>query len=156
MTVFMASVPRRARQAEIDRPAPIALAGTAFSFDNRSISMQFADAASVEQPGEPKMVDAGERPFAIAAEQIERSPTQGRGALCPTIVEEPAAVIDKLQPMFWRNVGWRAGRIKPRQRLGPGAGRATVVLDDGGPLIMSIRPGFGRWFGIVILREAPC
>jgi hypothetical protein len=46
----MGPAPRRARTAEIDRPAPIALAGTAFRFDDDPITVQLDDLAAVEQP----------------------------------------------------------------------------------------------------------
>lgn len=50
------------------------------------------------------MIGAGERPLTVAAEQIERPPTESSRAYGPSAVEETAAVVNEAQPTSRRHV----------------------------------------------------
>jgi hypothetical protein len=52
----------------------------------------------VQDPKQAGVIVAGKGPLAVAAEQIERSPAERRGALRPPVIEEPAVIVDELRP----------------------------------------------------------
>jgi hypothetical protein len=102
--------------------------------------VELDDPAAVDEPEQTLVIEAGERAFPIAAEQVEWAPAERRRVCGPTAVEEAAAVVDEAQPAPCRHVaGWFV-RIEPRKAFGPGARRASVVLDDGGPLLVGVGP----------------
>jgi hypothetical protein len=118
-------------------------------------AMHLHDPAGVHEPQQPLVIDARPGGMPVAAEQVERPPTQCLGPLRPSVVQEPAAVINELQPALWGHVVRWLRMIKPCQRLSPGPRRARLVLDKGrlaslGPsrscrrLLVGIGPGLVR------------
>jgi hypothetical protein len=62
------------------------------------MTVQLDHAAAFYQPKEPLLVDAGKRPFPVAAEQVKRSPAKFCRACGPSAIEEVAAVVNEAQP----------------------------------------------------------
>jgi hypothetical protein len=86
------------------------------------------------------MVDAGERSLAVATEQIKRSPTEHCGALGPTAVEKPTAVVNELHPAPRGNVAGRLRRIEPGERIRPSTGCASLKFNNGRTLFLNGAP----------------
>jgi hypothetical protein len=87
------------------------------------------------------VIDAGERPLPIAAEQIKRAPAESRRTLSPSTVEKTATVVNEAQPAPRRHVARWFVWVEPRQRLSPGARRTAVIFDDGGAFFLGVSPG---------------
>src|SRR5215468_4044627 len=123
------------------------MAGAGVRFDDRMIAIQLDELAALDEPKEPHVIHAGEGLPAIAAEQVERSPTEPRGALAPAVIEEPATVIEKPEPPPGRDIGRQLSRIEPRH--GPYTRRFAVVLDNSSTLIKPLCPAVrGRSGGL--------
>ena len=135
------ALPGEHHAADFNGPTPVALADAAFGFKDSPIAVQLDHGAAVDQPKQSQVFDAGERPLPITAKQIKRPPAESRRAPGPSAVEETAAVVDEAQPTLRRHVARRFVRIEPRERFGPSARRATVVLDDGGAFFLGVGPG---------------
>ena len=98
---------------------------------------------AIEQPKQASAIDAGERFGTVAAEQIERPPTEPRRTGGPAVVEEPSAVVDEVQPPLGGMSPGGLARIEPRQRLGPSPRRAAIELDDACTLVEEDLPVLG-------------
>ena len=79
------------------------------------------------------MIDTGERPLPVAAEQIERPPAESSRACGPSAVEETTAVVNEAQPTPRGHIARWFVRIKPRQSLSPSPRCTAVKLGNGGP-----------------------
>jgi hypothetical protein len=143
------ALPSEHHAANFNGSTPVALANATFGFKDSPIAMQLDHGAALDQPKQSQVIDAGERPLPIAAEQIERPPAERDRVCGPSTVEETAAVVDEAQPTLRRHVARRFVRIEPRQRFGPSARRTTVMFDDGGTFLLGVRPRvtrLGLWF----------
>ena len=97
------------------------------------------------------MIDAGDRPVAVAAKQIERSPAERGGVACST-VEERRHVIDEALPPPKRHVAGRTVRMQAGEAFDPSAENATVVLDDRSALFLGHAPLEFRPLGLGPLK----
>ena len=110
-------------------PAP-GLRNPGLSLDRGRVLGQRNEPIAVQQPQEPSLIDARERPVAIATEQVVSSPAKGRGYGAERAIEEMAHVIDKLLPTPRRHVGGWAIGAELGETLSPYARDACIVLDD--------------------------
>jgi hypothetical protein len=62
------------------------------------MATKFNQPITIQQPKQPGMIDPGEGPLAIAAEQVEWPPTEHGGFLGPAAVEEAANIVNELLP----------------------------------------------------------
>ena len=81
---------------------------------------------------------------AIAAEQIERPPSESARAICPIPVEETSAVVKEEQPTIVRDFGGRLGPVQLGKCFCPIARRVCLILNDGGAFFLSFAPGRKR------------
>ena len=88
----------------------MACAGTGL-YDCR-LSRQCDQSFSIQQPDQAGLVEAGKRPAVVAAEQIERGPTQGRSSFGKRAREEACRVGDKGLPAAWPDTLERAFDIE--------------------------------------------
>src|SRR5712671_6887050 len=95
------------------------------------------------------MIDPGEGLLPIAAEQVERSPTERRRDGGGWAVEKAFYVIDELLPSAERHFAQRTVRMQPGEALGPRARDAAVMLDNRGAFFFCLAPGCGG----AILRQ---
>jgi len=114
--------PREHDATHFDRPAPVALGSAAFGYNDCPIAVQFRDRTAVEQPQQSEVINAGKRPIPIAAEQIERPPTECRCACGPSAVEETAVE----RSLYHRAVGYSHDAVKILT-VARGDGRSEVV-----------------------------
>src|SRR5581483_2140957 len=102
---------------------------------------------AIKEPDETGPVDTGERPVAVATEQIVRPPAECRGDGAERAVEEPPDIIDKALPTARRHVARRVVGVEPREPFGPLTGDRAVMLDDCGPLRLRPAPTRGGALG---------
>jgi hypothetical protein len=80
------------------------------------------------------------RPIAVAAEQIERTPSERHGDRTEWAIEKPADIIDKELPARRRHVVGRPLGIEARETLGPCPGKPAAMLNDRRALFLGLSP----------------
>jgi hypothetical protein len=106
---------------------------------------------AVEKPQQPVTIDPRERTFPVTPKQIERPPSECRSLPSPSIIEEPAAIIDVLPPSLRRHASrWAAG-IKPGETLRPSARNPSAVFDKGRTFRIIIGPARAIRSDIVLI-----
>jgi hypothetical protein len=86
------------------------------------------------------MIDTSERPLTVAAEKVERPPSESGGTRGPSAVEETTAVVNEAQPTPRGYIARWFVRIKPRQSLSPSPRCTAVILGNRGALFLRLAP----------------
>ena len=116
--------------ARLDRLTSIRLSRPCPCFDDRYRVGEIHQSVAADQQTKTLLIEPGERPVGIAAEQIVQSPSERRCPLCKSAVEKAASIINELLPTLGRHIGWRAIGIEPNIAFGPFTRNATVMLND--------------------------
>jgi tetratricopeptide (TPR) repeat protein len=138
--------------AGLDLCPMVRQARTGWPLDRRGVRHQGHQLAAVDDPNEPGAINAGKRPLAITAENVERAPAERRCSLSPSAIQEPASIVEELNPAPRRHVIWRARWIEAGEAFGPVPRRLAVVLDNGREFLMGIEPSLNG--ALVLTGEA--
>jgi hypothetical protein len=135
--VLSRKLPSKDNSADFNGPALVGLLSAPCRLNKRPIPVQFNDGAAFDQPKQAQVINAGKRPLAVAAEQVERSPTQGLRTGSQAVIEETAAVVYKAPPARQRDIARGVACIELRQAISPRSRRTAVILDDSCTLFLS-------------------
>src|ERR1700757_5110076 len=78
--------------------ATISMARAGTRLYDRRLSGQRDQSFAIQHPDQAGFVEAGERPAAVAAEQVERGPTQSRSSFGKWACEEARCIGDERLP----------------------------------------------------------
>jgi len=94
------------------------------------MAIKFDQLVAIEQPQQPGMIDPGEGPLAIAAEQVEWTPTEQGGLLGPAAIKEAADIVNELLPALGGHIRQRVIGMQPGEALCPGTRDECLAFND--------------------------